>query len=416
MSAAAESPTIASNLPQAGKAGAPAKPKKKVFIIPLVLLIAGGLVAWRVIAGQGHESTDNAQVEAEIVPVPSRAGGLVVEVLVADNQRVEAGQPLARLDDVPARTRVAQAEAALAAAEASAKAADATAVETQTNAQSAKEAAAATRATADATAVQVKVQIREAEAAIRAAQASFGQAKTDYDREKDLFDAGASPKSALDAASTRVSVAGSNLEAAKARLATLRAGVSQAETRIGEADVRVAQTSDVDTLIAEGKAKAQAAHAQVEAAKAVLALARLDLEWTVIKAPRAGVVSKKSVLVGMMLQAGQTVAQLVSDERWVTANFKETQLADMRVGQPVAIEVDAFPDADIAGELESFAGGTGARFTLLPPDNATGNFTKVVQRVPVRIKLTRVPRDVPLVPGLSAVVSVDTREGHGHER
>ena len=123
--------------------------------------------------------------------------------------------------------------------------------------------------------------------------------------------------------------------------------------------------------------------------------------------------SKKTVAVGQMLGPGQALAQLVTDDRWVTANFKETQIADMRVGQPVELEIDAFPDHPLHGHVESFAGGTGARFTLLPPDNATGNFTKVVQRVPVRVRIDDMPDGVPLRAGLSVEATVNTNVAGG---
>lgn len=389
----------------------PVKAKKRgkaLVILPVVLLVGGGLVAYEIITHEGLQSTDNAQVEAEVVAVPTRIGGVVTQVLFEDNQRVAAGDPLAILDDGPARARVAQAEAAVAAAEAQAKAADSDVVVATTNASGSNDVAAASKITAQSTVTTARVQLREGEAAVRAAQAAYSQAKANKTRDEALFNGGALAKSAYEATATAAQVAASNLDAARARLATLRAGVAQAESRIGEADARLEQTRDVDSVVAQAAARAAAAHAQVEVARAALALARLELSYTTVVAPRAGVMSKKTVAVGQMLAPGQALAQLVTDGRWVTANFKETQITHMRVGQPVEIDVDAFPDHPLRGHVESFADGTGARFTLLPPDNATGNYTKVVQRVPVRVRLDDEPGGVALRAGLSVEVTVDT--------
>lgn len=384
------------------------KSKKSLFVLLTIFGVAGAIVAWRTIAGQGLESTDNAQLEAEIVPVPARIGGPLVAVSFVENQRVVAGDVLATIDDGPAKAKLAQAEAAVKAAEANAAAADADALVATTNASGNRDVAAAGRVTAESAVTTAKTQLREADAAVRAAQAAYTQAKADKDRDGELHAGGVVSDAALQTSSTKANVAASNLEAAKAHLATLRASIEQAESRIGEASARVEQTKDVDQIAAQAKAKALAAHAQVEVAKAARDAAALDLGYTVIRAPHAGVLSKKTVAVGQMVAPGQAIAQLVTDGLWVTANFKETQLAEMHPGQRVTIEVDAFPSAAIEGVVESLAGATGARFSLLPPDNATGNYTKVVQRVPVRVRLVA-PPEVSLRPGMSVSVTVDTR-------
>jgi membrane fusion protein (multidrug efflux system) len=162
--------------------------------------------------------------------------------------------------------------------------------------------------------------------------------------------------------------------------------------------------------VRQARARAAVAHAQVDTAKAARDRAALDLGYTKIFAPSAGVVSKKSINVGQSVASGQAIVQLVPEERWITANFKETQLAHMKVGQPAHFTLDAYPGVTLDGDVLSFSGATGARFTLLPPDNATGNFTKVVQRVPVRIRVRDVPEGISLRPGMSVNLEIDTND------
>jgi membrane fusion protein (multidrug efflux system) len=208
---------------------------------------------------------------------------------------------------------------------------------------------------------------------------------------------------------TALSVARSNADAAQARVEALRSTVAGASGRAAEASARARQVADVASFVAQARARAEAAHAQVATAQAARDLAALDLSYTKIVAPHDGTVSKKTIAEGQAVSAGQPVVQLVTPGVWITANFKETQIERMRPGEPVVVEVDAFPSHDVHGEIESLSGATGSRFTLLPPDNASGNYTKVVQRVPVRIRVTDVPDGVDLRPGLSVSASVRTR-------
>ena len=278
-----------------------------------------------------------------------------------------------------------------------------------TNAVGNKSAAAATLRNASGGANAAREQIIEAEASVRAAQASREQAQLDHERMRSLFAQDAISRSQFDQSETSIRLAASNLDAARARLSSLRANADQAQSRIAEADARWKQSSDVDVLVKQARARVDSARAVVATAEAALDLARLQLSWTRIVAPSDGVVSKKTIVAGQAVQSGQTVVQLVPRARWVTANFKETQVGRMHVGQKVRIETDAFPGADLRGEVESFSGATGSRFTLLPPDNASGNFTKVVQRLPVRIRLLDVPAGIALRPGMSVDAVVDTR-------
>lgn len=382
----------------------------KIFGIVLTVAALGG-TGWY-LAHRGLESTDDAQIDADVVSVPARTAGLVVKVHFTDNQFVKAGDVLAELDPEPAKARLAQAEAALEAAKASADAADADTQTSDINARGNKSVAEASLQTASASATSTQQQIAEGEAAVQAAEVSMRQATLDRDRNKTLFEQGAISQAQFDQAQTSFDAASASLSAAKARLSTLRASVVSARSRIQEANARVQQTSDVDVIVKQSQARARAAHAQVETAKAARDLAALDLSYTTIVAPQDGIVSKRSIAVGQMVAASQPIVQLVpSNTLWVTGNFKETQISKMKPGQPAHFQIDAFPGFTIEGEVESFSAATGSKFTLLPPDNATGNFTKVVQRVPVRIKLKQAaPAGLSLLPGMSVELTVDTRK------
>jgi len=382
--------------------------RRTIGIGVLVLAAAlGGGRYW--MYAHGHETTDDAQVDAEIVAVPAKLTATVKKIHFAENQEVKAGDLLAELDDEAPRARLEQAQANLEAANAAAEAADADARAAETNANGGKAIADASLTTAHAARATAREQVAEADSAIRSASAAYDQTKIDHDRSQKLFDAQAIPKAQMDQADTALTVAQANLDGARARKATLATNVTQASSRVSEASARATQAGDVSTFIAQARARAKSAHAQVTTAKAAYDLASLDVSYTKILAPKDGVVSKKSIAEGQNVSSGATIVQLVTRDMWITANFKETQLKDMHVGQHVAFEVDAFPSSKIEGTIESLSGATGSKFTLLPPDNASGNFTKVVQRVPVRIKVSSLPTNVVLRPGMSADVTVDIK-------
>jgi len=387
------------------------KPKSRLPIVLLVLALIGAGVGGYVYLHRGLESTDDAQIDGEVVPVPARAGGLITAIHFSDNQEVKAGDLLAEIDPEPLTARLAQAEARLQAAQAAADGADADAIVVQSNATGNKEIAKASLTTASDSAYTAAAQIREAEAQVTAAEASKKQATSDLAREKELFSAGASTQGALDRATTAEAVAASNFDAASARLLTLRTSASTAHSKVAEASAKVDQVSDVDAIVKQAQARARAAHADVDTARAARDLAAIDLSYAKIYAPSDGTVSKKTIAVGQSVAAGQPIVQLVTNSIWVTANFKETQIGSMRDGQPADVSVDAYPGVKLHGSLDSFSGATGARFSLLPPDNASGNFTKVVQRVPVRIKIDDVPHDVHLLPGMNVELTIDTNKG-----
>ena len=383
---------------------------KRTLVLSLVaaaLIGAGG--TWY-ITHHGLENTDNAQIDGDVVAVPARVGGVVTKIAFTENQRVKAGDLLAELDSAPAQARLAEADANVFAAQAQADAADATTRVSQTNAIGDKSVADASLITASVGAASTSDQIKEAAAQLQSAQTSLAQAQLDHDRAQSLLATGAISKAEFDRTDTQFRVAQSSVDVAKARLTTIKGSAAQAQSRVVEAQAKAKSSNDVDTQIKLAEARAKAAHAQVDTAKAARDLAALDLSYTKIFAPSDGVLSKKSINVGQMLSPGQSIVQLVPDKLWVTGNFKETQVANMRVGQPATIEVDAFSGTSIEGEVESFSGATGAKFTLLPPDNATGNFTKVVQRLPVRVRIHELPPGITLRPGMSVDLTVNTRK------
>jgi len=382
------------------------------------LLLIGGLVLataavgayWRV-AYWGREATDDAQIDADVTSVPARTSGVVVAVHFVENQTVKTGDLLVELDPVPAQTRLAQADADLRAAEAHAAAADADARVTEVTATSNRRAAQAQVSGANSSESSTREQIRQAEAAVASAQANLDRANADSARGQRLLTSGAISKEELEHDQSSASVAQATFAEAKARLEAIRASVGEAQSQVQVAVAKLAQASEVDVLVAQARARADAAHAEAETRRAARDAAALELSYTKIFAPVDGAVSKKSVTIGQLAALGQPVVQLVPTEgRWITANFKETQLTEMRAGQATEIEIDVYPGQHIKGEIESLSNATGARFALLPPDNATGNYTKVVQRVPVRVHIREVPKGVELRPGLSAVVTVDTRK------
>jgi membrane fusion protein, multidrug efflux system len=403
--------TATAELDPAPAAKATLEPRSKRGLVLTLLtaaLIAGG--GFWYVSHRGLESTDNAQIDGDVISIPARIGGVATKVLFTENQRVKTGELLAELDSAPAQARLAEAEANVFSAQAQADAAEATARVSETNAIGDKSVADASLVTAAVGAASSSDQIDEAAAQLESARTSLAQARIDHDRATRLLTTGAISQAEFDRADTQLKIAESAVDLARARLTSIKSSALQAQSRVVEAKAKAKISNDVATQIQLAQARAKAARAQVDTAKAARDLAELELSYTKIFAPSDGVVSKKSINVGQMLSPGQSVVQLVTDKLWVTGNFKETQVAGMRVGQPARIEVDAFSGASIEGEVESFSGATGAKFTLLPPDNATGNFTKVVQRLPVRVRLHHLPLGITLRPGMSVALTVDTRK------
>jgi membrane fusion protein (multidrug efflux system) len=387
--------------------------------IVLVAVMATGVWVW---ATSGRESTDDAQVDARVTQIASRVPGTVATVAVADNQLVEADTVLIELDPRDYQVAVDKAKAELADAEATAVAAQTsvpitstTAASNITTAQGGIAQAQSGVTAADKEVEAARARLVTAQARLREAEANAAKAARDVERLRGLlakdeisqqqFDttsAGADAlKAGVDSARSQVAEAEAGIRVAESKLAQSRAGEQQAH-----AELRTAQTGP--SQIAGTRARASSAEARVMQARANLAQAELNLQYTTIKAPARGVVSKKGVNAGQVVQAGQPLLALVQiDDVWVTANFKETQLKNMRPGQRATIDVDAFGGREFTGKVDSLAGATGARFSLLPPENATGNFVKVVQRLPVKIVLD--PGQDPehlLKPGMSVTPTV----------
>jgi len=321
---------------------------------------------------------------------------------------------LAQLDDARAKANLARAEAELQAAEASANAAQATLELTEKNAEAGKHIAKASLTGATVAVTATTTQIAEAKAALASAAANRDEAARDLERTRALVNTGSLPAADLDAAQTRFDRARAAVDEAEARIATLKSSTSQARARVSEASARLGQANDtVSAQVSQARANAEAARARVATTRAQRDLAALELSYTKVYAPKAGIVSKRGVNLGQVVGVGQPIVMLTPDAHhggqvWVTGNFKETQLEHLRVGQPATLSIDAY-GRELRGHVESFSGATGSRFALLPPDNASGNFTKVVQRVPVRVALDEVPEDLLLIPGLSVELTVDTR-------
>jgi membrane fusion protein (multidrug efflux system) len=380
-------PSLRARLRRSGRA-------RTVLVLAALAAVVASLLAWRHFAGR--ESTDDAQIDGHVNPVAARVGGTVLAVLVADNQRVEKGTLLVRIDPRDYEVALARAQADLAENEATARAARTTVPLTSTTAGSQEAAADSDLAGAQARLAAAQAQLREAQGRER-------QTAGDVERFRPLLAKDEISKQQFDAAATAADSTRAFREAAEA-------AVHGAEKAIEAARARLAQTRTGREQVDIVSARADSAAAKVGMARAALEQAKLNLSYTEVKAPVAGVVSRKTVEVGQVVQPGQPLLALVPlDDVWVTANFKESQLRSIRPGQPVEIAVDAY-GRTYRGRVDSIAAATGSRFSLLPPENATGNYVKVVQRIPVKIVLEPGQDEEHLLrPGLSVVPTVFTR-------
>lgn len=387
-----------------------------------LILAVGGFLVW--LHYQGRESTDDAQIDGHIDPISAKLGGTVIAVNVDDNQVVKEGDVLVQIDPRDYNVALERARADVAQAEAMLQASRSDVPITRTNtagqlssANAGVQEARATVISSESEISAARARLTTARARVREAEANYQKAAKDLDRLKPLvakeeisrqqYDAAVAAAEALrasvDSARSAVSEAEQDIRTAQSNVQRDRAKVSQAQAT--EESARTAPQQ-----VAATRAREQSAAAKVQEAKSALEQAQLNLQYTTVKAPAGGVISRKSVEVGQIVQAGQPLFAVVpSSDIWVTADFKETQLKDMRVDQRAEISVDAY-GRKYKGHVDSIAAVTGAKTSLLPPENATGNYVKVVQRVPVKIVLEKdEDSDHRLRPGLSVNCTVFTK-------
>ncbi len=371
-----------------------------IVVVVILALVAAGLY-WR---STYTEDTDDAQVNGHMIQVSARVGGQVAKVYVDENQVVKAGDVIAELDPSDYKVAVENAEAALASAQANAEAANVNVPITTVNTGSTLRSADAGLTSAHAAVEQAEQQLEAAQAQVAQAKANNTKAQADLERYKPLVEKDVISKQQFDAAVAAADSTKAALSSARHSEKAAEDGVSEAKERETQAaaNQKFAQTGPQQVVAQSARAKQ--AEAQVQEAQAHLDQANLNLSYTKIVAPTAGIITRKSVEINQNVAPGQNLTMLVSLEGlWVTANFKETQLRHMAAGQPVEIEVDA-TGKTYHGKITQIGGATGSVLSLFPPENATGNYVKVVQRVPVRVDFTDLASEDPnheLRPGLS---------------
>lgn len=423
-----------------------------LIVAVIVLLIAAifGIRYW--LYSRSHESTDDAFIDAHITPVSPKVSGYIAKVHVASNQQVKKGDLLVEIDPRDYEAKLDQAKAALEAGEARLKEAqtgvELTRANTQANVQQASGTVQQARAGVEASRAQAAAErtrvtqagaaigsaqanLQQAQAQVDAAQAELVRARADVERYQELYSKDEVSKQRLDQAVATARTAEAQTEAARQRAAAAASQVSEsqaaqqtaaetarradvqissAQAQVREAQGKLAAANTAPQQVAASQAQAQTASASLEQLRAAVAQAELELSYTKLYAPDDGRVTNKSVEDGALVQSGQPLMAIVPGDVWVTANFKENQIGNMRPGQYTEITVDAYPDKVFKGHVDSIQAGTGARFSLLPPENATGNYVKVVQRVPVKIVFDEPPDPAHmLAPGMSVVPEVKVR-------
>jgi membrane fusion protein (multidrug efflux system) len=364
-----------------------------LLVIGLVLVALLGVGLWYLLHA-GFVSTDDAFVAADVYQINAKVAGRVASVHVNENQAVTEGQVLAELETADDESRVAQAEAAVALAEAQRHEA-----EISVGWTTAMTDGAVTTAEAEATAAQARLD--QASADLAAATSEANRTAADRERYQTLSDKAVS-RQRLMAVEAEATAGAAALQAARQKVGSATAEVAASQARVETAKADRARSGVASATLRRREA-------ELKAAEAALVAAQLDRGYTRIVAPAAGHVTRKSVLPGTYVQPGQALMAVVGNEVWVIANFKETQLAHMRPGQPASVRIDAY-GLDLPGHVESIQSGSGAAFSLLPPENATGNYVKVVQRVPVKIRFEQQPDPrYTLGPGMSVVPEVDVR-------
>ena len=393
------------------------------FVVAILLVVAIGAGLWAYFHYRDRVSTDDAEVDGHVSAVAPKIAGNVVDVLVKDNQPVKAGDVLVRIDPRDYQARVDQAKAALAEQESKLRAAQAGVPLADLTTQSYETSASAGVGDMQAELDRARLVYEQAstsdlayaEANVRARQASNDRAQADLARMKTLVEKAEISQQQFDAYVAAAKVADSELKAAQEKLGSAakdasikKASLAAAQTRVEQAKAQLAGSTANRKQVAVRTADVGTAQATIAAARATLETAELQLSYTTIVAPSDGVVTRKSVEVGQILQPGQSIMTIIPlSDTWVTANFKETQLAEVHAGQRAEIHVDMY-GATIEGHVDSIAGATGASMSLLPPENATGNFVKVVQRIPVKILVDK-HEGVVLRPGMNVDVTIYTK-------
>ena len=397
--------------------------RRVVIVVVAIVVLAGGLLYW--LHSRGRENTDDAQVDGRITPIAARVGGTVIKVNVDNNLQVNSGAVLVQIDPRDYEVAVERARAELADAQANAAAArtGVPIAQVETRAGVSTASGGVEQAQAAVTGAEHEIQVAQAnlanaQARQREREATAAKAAKDVERLRGLVDKDEIPRQQFDAAVAASDAARASADAAKAEVTAAQSGITVAQQRAAAARGAAAQAraglataKTAPQQLQVTQARASAAEARVKQAEAALKQAELNLAYTTITAPGAGIVSRKAVEPGQVIQPGQPLMALVDlDHIWITANFKETQLKLMKPGQKATVEVDALGGREFDAHVDSIAAATGAKFSLLPPENATGNYVKVVQRIPVKLYLE--PGQDPdrrLRPGMSVTPTIYVR-------
>lgn len=381
--------------------------RNRLIVIAVLVLVVGGLFLWRYLSS--YESTDDAQVDVHLSPVSARISGYVIKVNVGDNQWVQKGDVLVEIDPKDYEVAVEQAQANLASAEATAESLNITVPITSVSTSSQLSFSTSDVQNASSGIIAAEAQLTAAHAQLQQAEANDVKAQDDLVRYKALVDKREVADQIYDQALAAAKASTASVAAAHANEAAAQQSVKQARDRLAQSEANQRSAETGPQQVSSSQARARAAVADVQQKRAALEQAQLNLGYTKIVAPVTGEVNK-TVVVGLNVQPGQQLLTVVPlEEIWITANFKETQLKHMRVGQKADIDVDS-NGRTFKGHVDSVAGATGPLFSLLPPENATGNYVKIVQRIPVKIVLEPGEnRDHQLRPGMNVVPDVYLR-------
>jgi len=391
----------------------PRRRHRRVVLMALAIVAALALLTYGVryvLRARAYESTDNAFIDGHIVAVSPKVSSYVGGVYVDDNSHVNAGDLLVELDPRDFKARLEQARANLRAAVEQHRAALMNTRVVHRTAGADVQQAEAAVLTAERQVDGARSRLEQARAQVAAAAAEATRAAADVQRYENLLKYGAVSRQERDNAVATTDKASADLDAARRAEQAAADMLRQREAELAQERARLASAQAAPDKIAQTEAQADQLAAQIVQSEAAVHQAELDLSYTKLYAAETGRVTRKSVEPGAYVQVGQTLFSIVPDRVWVVANFKETQLRHMRPGQPATVRVDAYPDRVFHGHVDSIQAGSGARFSLLPPENATGNYVKVVQRVPVKIVVDEAPDPQHVIgPGMSAVPEVRVR-------